>query len=48
MEEAIEDTKRDGEVMSRTSHAFAEDPCSSMKVLFFFTLSSCIALNLSF
>lgn len=32
MEEAIEDTKRDGEVMSRTSHAFAEDPCSSMKV----------------
>ena len=31
MEEAIEDTRRDGEVMSKTSHAFAEDPCSSMK-----------------
>ena len=33
MEDAIEDTRRDGEVMSRTSHAFAEDPCSSMKVI---------------
>ena len=32
MEEAIEDTRRDGEVMSRTSHEFADDPCSSMKV----------------
>ena len=32
MEEAIDDTRRDGEVMSRTAHAFAEDPCSSMKV----------------
>ncbi|CAK8697210.1 unnamed protein product [Clavelina lepadiformis] len=31
MEEAIEDTRRDGEVMSRTSHEFADDPCSSMK-----------------
>lgn len=32
MEDAIEDTRRDGDVMSRTSHAFADDPCSSMKV----------------
>ena len=36
MEEAIEDTRRDGEVMSKTSHAFAEDPCSSMKVKIYF------------
>nr|CAB3234268.1 catenin alpha-2 [Phallusia mammillata] len=31
MDEAVEDTRKDGEVMSRTSHAFADDPCSSMK-----------------
>nr|XP_002131748.1 catenin alpha-2 [Ciona intestinalis] len=31
LEEAVEDTRRDGEVMSKTSHAFADDPCSSMK-----------------
>jgi len=31
IEEAIEDTRKDGEAMSRTSHAFADDPCSSLK-----------------
>ncbi|XP_039272069.2 catenin alpha-2-like [Styela clava] len=31
LQEAVDDTRKDGETMSRASHEFADDPCSSMK-----------------
>jgi len=31
IEKAVEETENDGQVMAKTAHAFADDPCSSMK-----------------
>lgn len=32
IEEAVDNTRRDGDTMAKTAHEFADDPCSSMKV----------------
>lgn len=31
IEKAVEETENDGQVMAKTAHSFADDPCSSMK-----------------